>query len=164
MKNLTTANGIDLSLIFLASVMLVIHSLRPDLRRRRQRLLLVVGLLGLPYVAMDLCWHLYMGVVRSWATAAFFFAWHSIAGISLALLLSIYVSKKVVLGVSGLSCVALSLSAIVRCLPRHLGAAIDLSSLGVGLLIGASFSSVSHWFNDGRDASQSGDVVPQSPE
>ncbi len=63
MKNLTTANEITLSIILLGSLLLVIHSLRPDLQKWQRRLGVLTGLLGLPYVAMDLCsWCLYIGM------------------------------------------------------------------------------------------------------
>ena len=124
----------------------------------------VTGLLGLPYVTMGLCWRLWVGVIRSWPTAAFYFAWHSLVGIFLAMLLSIYIPKKVVLGISVIACAAFTFFAIGHYLPRHLGAAIHLASLGVGLFVGASISSVSRWFNEGNEASQNGDVAPQSPE
>jgi hypothetical protein len=93
-----------------------------------------------------------MGVIRSWPTAAFFFAWHFLAGISVAMLSSIFLPKRVVLRISEISCVALTLFAIVHYLPRHLGAAIQASSLGIGLFVGASISSVSRWFNEGKEA------------
>jgi hypothetical protein len=164
MKNLATANGITLSIILLGSSLLLIHSLRPDLQKWKRRLAAVTGLLGLPYVAMDLCWRLYIGVIRSWPTAAFYFAWHFLGGISVAMLLSIVLPKKVVLGIASISSVALTLFAIVHYLPRHLGGAIRVSSLGIGLFVGASVSSVSRWFNEGNAVSQNGDVAPQSPE
>jgi len=164
MKNLATAKGIILSLILLASSLLLIHSLRPDLQKWKRQLLAVTGLLGLPYVAMDLCWRLYIGVIRSWPTAAFYFAWHLLGGISIAMLLSIVLPKRVVLGIASISSVALTLFALIHYLPRHLGGAIHFSSFGVGLFIGASVSSVSQWFNEGRAASQNGSVASQSPE
>jgi hypothetical protein len=164
MKNLTTANEIALSIILLGSLLLVIHSLRPDLQKGQRRLGVLTGLLGLPYVAMDLCWRLYIGVVRSWPTAAFYFAWHCLGGISVAMLLSIILRKKVVLGIASISTVALALFAIMHYLPRHLGGAIHFSSFGIGLLIGASVSSVSQWINEGRAVGQSGGVPSQSPE
>ena len=80
MKNLATANWIMVSIIFLGSSMLLIHSLNLDLQKWKRRILAVTGLLGLPYVAMELCWRLYIGVIRSWPTAAFYFAWHFLAG------------------------------------------------------------------------------------
>ncbi|MGA9545829.1 MAG: hypothetical protein WBQ85_19805 [Candidatus Sulfotelmatobacter sp.] len=164
MKNLTTANEITLSIILLGSLLLVIHSLRPDLQKWQRRLGVLTGLLGLPYVAMDLCWRLYIGVVRSWPTAAFYFAWHCLGGISVAMLLSIILPKKVVLGIASISAVALTLFAIMHYLPRHLGGAIHFSSFGIGLFIGASVSSVSQWINEGRPGDQNGGVLSQSPE
>ena len=164
MKNLTTANEITLSIILLGSLLLLIHSLRPDLQKWQRRLGAVTGLLGLPYATMDLCWRLYIGVIGSWPTAAFYFAWHFLGGISVAMLLSIVLPKKVVLGIASISTVALTLFAIMHYLPRHLGGAIHFSSFGIGLFIGASVSSVSQWFNEGRAVSQNGGVAPQSPE
>jgi hypothetical protein len=163
-QNLATANGITLSLILLGSLVLLIHSQRPELQKGQRRQLVVTGLLGLPYVAMDLYGRLYIGVIRSWPAAAFYFAWHFLAGISVAMLLSTFLPKKVVLGIASISCVALTLFAIVHYLPRHLGGAIHFSSLGVGLFIGASVSLVSRWFNEGKAVSQNGDLAPQSPE
>lgn len=164
MKSLTTTNGITLSIMLLASVMLVIHSLRPDLQKSQRRLMAMTGLLGLPYVAMELYWRLSVGVIRSWPTAAFYFAWHSLFGISAAMLLSIYLPKKVVLGISAILCAALTLFAIGHYLPRHLGAAIHVASLGIGLFIGASISSASRWLNEGDAGSQGSDVARQAPE
>jgi len=163
MKNLATTNGITLSIILFGSLMLLIHSLRLDLQKWKRRLSPVTGMLGLPYVAMDLSWRLYIGVIRSWPTAAFYFAWHFLGGISIAMLLSIVLPKKVVLGIASISSVALTLFAIVHYLPRHLGGAIHVSSLGIGLLVGALVSSVSRWFNEGNAVSQNGDVAPESP-
>jgi hypothetical protein len=160
MKNLATANWIMLSIILLGSSMLLIHSLNLDLQKWKRRIAAVTGLLGLPYVAMELCWRLYIGVIRSWPTAAFYFAWHFLAGFSVAMLLSTLVPKKVVLSMASISSVALTLFAIVHYLPRHLGGAIHLSSLGIGLFVGASVSSVSRWFNEGDAVSQDEASLP----
>jgi len=163
MKNLATTNWINFSIILFGSLMLLIHSLRPDLQKWKRRRGVVTGLLGLPYVAMDLCWRLYIGVIRSWPTAAFYFAWHFLGGISVAMLAAIVLPKKVVLSIASISAVALTLFAIMHYLPRHLGGAIHFSSFGIGLLVGALVSSASRWFNEGNTLSQNGDVTPESP-
>jgi hypothetical protein len=160
MKNLATANWIMVSIILLGSSMLLIHSLNLDLQKWKRRIAAVTGLLGLPYVAMEVCWRLYIGVIRSWPTAAFYFTWHFLAGFSVAMLLSTLVPKKVVLSMASISSVALTLFAIVHYLPRHLGVAIDLSSLGIGLFVGASVSSVCRWFNEGAAVSQDEASLP----
>jgi hypothetical protein len=164
MRNLATANEIILSIIVLGSLMLVIHSLRPDLQKWQRRLSAVTGLLGFPYVAMELCWRFYIGVIRSWPIGVFYFAWHFIGGTSVAMLLSIFLPKKVVLAIASISCVALSLFAIVHYFPRHFVGAIHLSSFGIGLFTGASVSWASRWFNEGNAVSENGDLGLQSPE
>jgi hypothetical protein len=163
MKNLATTSWINLSIILFVSLMLLIHSVRPELEKWKRRLTAVTGLLGLPYVAMDLCWRSYIGVIRSWPTAAFYFALHFLGGVSIGMLLSIVLPKKVVLGIASISSVALTLFGIVHYLPKHLGGAIHVSSLGIGLFVGALVSSVSRWFNEGYTVSQNGDVASEPP-
>ena len=139
-------NKITLSIIFLGSLSLLISSLRPgqSLRDREQRTTALTGLLGLSYGGMELCWYLYVGLLQSSpATTAFYFAWHLLGGVSLAMLLSIVFPKgtKVVLGISGVSFIAFNLFAIAHNRLTHLARAAHTLSLANGLFIGMSIAS-----------------------
>jgi len=153
---------ITLSIIFLGSLWLLISGLKPELgfRTREQRLTALAGLLGLLYGGLELYWYFYVGHLQSrWVAIAYYFAWHLLGGISVAVLLYIVHPKctKVVLVISGISLVAFNLFAVSYYTPRHHASAIRFFSLGNALFIGVSISSGIFLWLDGKRNNRNGD-------
>jgi len=154
---------ITLSIIFLGSLWLLISGLKPGpgFRTREQRLTALAGLLGLLYGGLELYWYFYVGLLQSrWVAIAYYFAWHLLGGISVAVLLYIVHPKrtKVVLVISGISLVAFNLFAISYYTARHHASAIRFFSLGNALFIGVSISSgIFLWLDEGKRNNRNGD-------
>jgi hypothetical protein len=125
MKNLTTANEVTLSIIFLGSSWFLINSLRPGRgpqERQEQRTEGLTGLLGLLSGGLDLCWDL--GLLRySSAAVAVYFARHLLRGIVVTMLAAIVLPKstKLLLSVSVTLFVVFNLFVIAHYGLRHLG-------------------------------------------
>jgi TPR repeat protein len=146
-RHIATGKKITISITFLGSLSLLIGSLKSgqSLRNRPQRIAALTGLLGLSYAGFDLYWYLYLSRPQSWsADSALYFAKHLLAGVSLAMLLSIVFPRgaKAVLAISATLFIAFNLFAVAHYNLRHLAPAICVFCSANGLSIGISIPSV----------------------
>ena len=141
----TGKHKLFLSIIFLFSSCLLISALRRSENpgSRERQLTPVAGLLGLLYVGLSLCWRYVEHLPSPWLATTYYFGWHLLGGISVAVLLYIVHPNrtKIVLVVCGVLLVAFNVFAIFYYTPTHHGSALHFFLLGNSLFIGVWISS-----------------------
>jgi TPR repeat protein len=158
----TTQSKINLSIIFLLSIVLLMRSLG-SIRNRQQRQTALAGLLGLLGVGLRIYWHSHYGILLSLSVVnAFYFGRSLLSGIIIATLASLVWPKvaKGLIGLSGILFIAFNVYAITHYELRHLAASLRVFYSANGLLIGiAGASAALLWLEQTRGNQNGNDGV-----
>jgi hypothetical protein len=134
---LTARSKINLSLVFLGSLLLLIRW--GGIRDRRQQRTTLTGLLGLSWVGLDVYGYSHFGILQSLsAVNAFYFGKSVLSGICVAMLVSLVWSQgtKTVLRICGILFIGFNIYAITHYDLRHLAPGLRAFYSANGLLIG----------------------------
>ena len=135
---LTARSKINLSLVFLGSLLLLIRS-RGSIRDRQQQRTTLIGLLGLSWVGLDVYGYSHFGILQSLsAVNAFYFGKSVLPGICVAMLVSLFWSRgvKTVLRMCGILFIGFNIYAVTHYDLRHLAPCLRAFYSANGLLIG----------------------------
>jgi hypothetical protein len=134
---LTARSKINLSLVFLGSLLLLIRW--GGIRDRHQQRTTLTGLLGLSWVGLDVYGYSHFGILQSLsAVNAFYFGKSVLSGICVAMLVSLVWSQgtKTVLRICGILFIGFNIYAITHYDLRHLAPGLRAFYSANGLLIG----------------------------